>query len=116
MLSQELRVVFLLLAAFWLRTVADGIAIASGYLPQPSVEIVSFSVKHSRHDLSKQFMIACSLVFFVVSSVLPPASSLHVATPPLFDFINGTNRLRFASDDSLVLLHNYGLHVLLGGR
>ncbi|WKX92254.1 hypothetical protein Q1695_010355 [Nippostrongylus brasiliensis] len=27
-----------------------------------------------------------------------------------------TNRLRFASDDSLVLLHNYGLHVLLGGR
>ncbi|KAE9421706.1 hypothetical protein Angca_003127, partial [Angiostrongylus cantonensis] len=27
-----------------------------------------------------------------------------------------TSRLRFAADDSLVFLHNYGLHVLLGGR
>ncbi|KIH59447.1 sema domain protein, partial [Ancylostoma duodenale] len=27
-----------------------------------------------------------------------------------------TSRLRFSTDDSLVLLHNYGLHVLLGGR
>ncbi|KAK6012518.1 hypothetical protein OSTOST_22333, partial [Ostertagia ostertagi] len=47
-----------------------------------------------------------------VVSALSPASS----SPPLFDFTNGTGRLRFASDDSLVLLHNYGPYVLLGGR
>ncbi|VDO69612.1 unnamed protein product [Haemonchus placei] len=29
---------------------------------------------------------------------------------------NRTGRLRFANDDSLVLLHNYGPYVLLGGR
>ncbi|EPB68614.1 sema domain protein [Ancylostoma ceylanicum] len=33
-----------------------------------------------------------------------------------WSILAATSRLRFSTDDSLVLLHNYGLHVLLGGR
>ncbi|KAK6047565.1 hypothetical protein COOONC_14931, partial [Cooperia oncophora] len=61
-------------------------------------------------------MIASLLVVLAavvaVFTALPPPSS----SPPFFDFSNATGRLRFANDDSLVLLHNYGPYVLLGGR
>ncbi|VDM62861.1 unnamed protein product [Angiostrongylus costaricensis] len=49
--------------------------------------------------------------------VVTPLFSFAIASNvPSVDFTNATSRLRFAADDSLVLLHNYGLHVLLGGR
>ncbi|KAK6730318.1 hypothetical protein RB195_007030 [Necator americanus] len=53
----------------------------------------------------------------VVALLLPTAcctSSAH--SVPFFDLTNATSRLRFSTDDSLVLLHSYGLYVLLGGR
>uniref|UniRef100_A0A158P865 Sema domain-containing protein n=1 Tax=Angiostrongylus cantonensis TaxID=6313 RepID=A0A158P865_ANGCA len=49
--------------------------------------------------------------------VVTPLFSFAIASNvPSVDLTNATSRLRFAADDSLVFLHNYGLHVLLGGR
>nr|CDJ95391.1 unnamed protein product [Haemonchus contortus] len=60
-------------------------------------------------------VVAATAAVIVVASALLP-SSPSSSTPQFFDFTNGTGRLRFANDDSLVLLHNYGPYVLLGGR
>ncbi|KAJ1371863.1 Sema domain [Parelaphostrongylus tenuis] len=72
---------------------------------------LSNDIKKDVPSTTDRFMTATLLI--IVTLLF---SFADTSTIPFFDFTNATSHLRFAADDSLVLLHNYGLHVLLGGR